>query len=381
MYRTHSGTGELPNGFSRRQIAAALSPRHQELILLPTEKCNFRCTYCYEDFGLGKMSERTQRALENFIARRVNSISRLRLSWFGGEPLLAKDVILRIARFAKQRCEEHGVAFDGGMTTNAYLLEPSLAAEIVSLNQDFFQITLDGYGETHDVVRQRADGRGTFETIWRNLLSLKALKTRFDVVIRIHVRRDNQENLEHLMVRLAEGFRGDRRFTLDFQHLRDMGGEGGKTIINGVTYDELQGIERHLRSVFIKGLNSVKAAECVETQMPAIATNGGESAGGQRPSERRANEPYICYAGKANSLLIRANGRVGKCTVAFHDDRNDLGYLDDDGTVRIDNDKLRPWIRGLGSLDPEDTGCPIKQMQAGKPREVGTLKGINIVAS
>jgi hypothetical protein len=53
----------LPNGFTRRQIAEAISPRIQELILLPTEKCNFRCTYCYEDFDLGKMSEETQRTV------------------------------------------------------------------------------------------------------------------------------------------------------------------------------------------------------------------------------------------------------------------------------------------------------------------------------
>ena len=53
----------LPNGFTRCQIAAAISPRIQELILLPTEKCNFRCTYCYEDFELGKMSEETRRTV------------------------------------------------------------------------------------------------------------------------------------------------------------------------------------------------------------------------------------------------------------------------------------------------------------------------------
>jgi uncharacterized protein len=327
------------------------------------------------------MSERTQRALESFIERRVKSLSRLRLSWFGGEPLLAKDVILRIVAFGKEQCERHGVAFDGGMTTNAYLLEPGLAEEIIQLNQDFFQITLDGYGETHDVVRRRADGRGTFNTIWANLLALKSLKLRFDVVIRIHVRRDNQENLEYLMERLAADFRGDRRFTLDFQHLRDMGGDGGKTIVDGVSYQELQGIEQRLRAIFVRGLNKAKTTECIEVQMPAVSQNGGESAGAQRPGERNANEPYICYAGKANSLLIRANGRVGKCTVAFHDDRNDIGYLEDDGSIRIDNEKLRPWIRGVGSLDPEDTGCPIKLMEAGKPKEMGKLKGISVVAT
>ncbi|WP_419321528.1 hypothetical protein ACN2C7_17340 [Caulobacter sp. ErkDOM-E] len=31
--------------FSRKRIGSVITPRLQELILLPTEKCNFRCTY------------------------------------------------------------------------------------------------------------------------------------------------------------------------------------------------------------------------------------------------------------------------------------------------------------------------------------------------
>jgi hypothetical protein len=54
---------ELPNGFDARQIAAYITQKFQELILLPTEKCNFRCTYCYEDFELGRMKESTILAL------------------------------------------------------------------------------------------------------------------------------------------------------------------------------------------------------------------------------------------------------------------------------------------------------------------------------
>ena len=61
------------------------------LILLPTEACNFRCTYCYEDFRLGRMSEDVVRGVEALLSRRAEGLARLEISWFGGEPLAAGD--------------------------------------------------------------------------------------------------------------------------------------------------------------------------------------------------------------------------------------------------------------------------------------------------
>jgi uncharacterized protein len=366
----------LPHGFTYPQIAAAISPQVQELILLPTEKCNFRCTYCYEDFELGKMSETTQRAIELFIDGRVPNLKVLNFSWFGGEPLVAKDIVLRISKYAKQRCAEYGVTFAGGLTTNAYVLDTALAQELIDLNQDFFQITLDGWKDAHDALRKRADGRGTFDVIWQNLKNMKSIRTHFEVVVRVHVRRDNQENLETLMREYAKEFFDDDRFRLDFQHLRDLGGEGGKTIIDGVTLDQLPAIEQRLRQIAIAevrrlrnenetidaldaAINPPLSAELDSSVVIEKAANAGESAGSQRASAQTEGAPYICYAAKTNSLLIRSNGRIGKCTVAFDDDRNDLGYLDDDGKIVINNQKLQPWIRGLGTLDTHITGCPM----------------------
>jgi uncharacterized protein len=359
----------LPNGFTRRQIAEAISPRIQELILLPTEKCNFRCTYCYEDFELGKMSEETQRAIELFIDKRMEGLELLKFSWFGGEPLVAKDVVLRLSRYAKQKCDEHGVKFQGGLTTNAYVLDQALARELISLNQDFFQITLDGWKEAHDLLRQRADGRGTFDVIWQNLLGLKALDLKFEVCVRIHVRRDNIENLEILMREYAKEFFDDKRFRLDFQHLRNMGGDGGKTIENVVTLQELNQIEKKLRKIVLAEMRQLRgqleSESCVDTAVIVEkASNAGESAGSQRASEQTAGEPYICYASKANSFLIRSNGRLGKCTVAFQDDRNDVGYLDSEGRVITNKDKFSLWYRGIEALDAGICGCPIQGMPA-----------------
>ena len=69
----------LPHGFGRGQLAAAISPRVQELILLPTEKCNFRCTYCYEDFKIsGVPNADLYQFLESGIV--VKTISRADLA-------------------------------------------------------------------------------------------------------------------------------------------------------------------------------------------------------------------------------------------------------------------------------------------------------------
>lgn len=374
---------ELPDGFTEQQIAEAISPRIQELIMLPTEKCNFRCTYCYEDFELGKMSAETQRAIELFLDKRVDGLSVLRFSWFGGEPLVASDIVLRISRYAKKICAERNIKFMGGITTNAYVLDQALARELIENHQDFFQITLDGWKSAHDAIRKRADGRGTFDVIWKNLLGLKALDLQFEVCVRIHVRRDNIENLEILMREFAEAFQGDRRFYLDFQHLRDMGGSGGQTVENPVSIPELREFEARLRSSYVNRMRQLskstdQAAPVYIAPVIVKAANAGESAGSQRASEQVMGAPYICYAARANSLLIRSNGRIGKCTVAFDDERNDLGYLSNDGLIVIDNEKLSPWIRGLGTLDIGEVGCPISTMP-GRPRTSAALRNISVV--
>src|SRR3979490_3029402 len=97
-------------------IADSFDPRHLELIILPTERCNFRCTYCYEDFKLGKMSRKVVDAIKLLLAARVNDLHSLQLSWFGGEPLLAKEIILEVNNFSKELyAQSH---YSSSITTN-----------------------------------------------------------------------------------------------------------------------------------------------------------------------------------------------------------------------------------------------------------------------
>jgi uncharacterized protein len=42
-----------------QDLVNCLSNEYQELILFPTEQCNLRCAYCYEDFKENSMSTDT----------------------------------------------------------------------------------------------------------------------------------------------------------------------------------------------------------------------------------------------------------------------------------------------------------------------------------
>lgn len=73
---------------------------------------------------------------------------------------------------------------------------------------------------------------------------------------------------------------------------------------------------------------------------------------------------YICYAGKPNSLGIRANGSLNKCTVALSDDRNSVGKINKDGTLTLNNERYSSWIKGFTTLDSWQMGCPLSYMNS-----------------
>ena len=356
---------DMLNEKHRNLLGNAITSRSLELTILPTEKCNFRCTYCYEDFEHGRMADHVLEGIENLIERRGPGLEKLSLSWFGGEPLLAKSVVLRISKYALEASRRHGFFFQGGLTTNAYTLDRKLARQLLDLNQEFFQITLDGWGEVHDRTRRLANGGGTFSTIWENIWALREQPHVFDCLLRIHLTPENIESTEYLCQQIGVMAGNDQRFRLDIQNVRNMGGELG-SLVESISDDELDARRVRLLQVFAESTGRVFRDPNAAGGLPR-----GESASSQRATSDSDDSgevaPYICYAAKPNSLLIRSTGRIGKCTVAFKDERNDLGHLNPDGTIKIDEEKLRFWSRGIGSLDLEELSCPLHELNFEEP--------------
>jgi len=95
---------EIIDGFSRHSLSSSLRNDHYHLILYPTEECNFRCVYCYEDFEVGNMPDWLVKSVKIHLENKMKKIKKLDISWFGGEPLVAKKILFEIAEYAYNLC-------------------------------------------------------------------------------------------------------------------------------------------------------------------------------------------------------------------------------------------------------------------------------------
>ena len=65
------------------------------ITVAPTMNCNFSCPYCFEKREINLMNKEVQDSLIKYIYKKIklNKIKKLVITWYGGEPLMAKDII------------------------------------------------------------------------------------------------------------------------------------------------------------------------------------------------------------------------------------------------------------------------------------------------
>lgn len=316
----------------RAILADSLSNNKLELIILPTEQCNFRCTYCYEDFELGNMSDEIVNAIIKLLDRRVPNLRALNLSWFGGEPMLALPIIEAISNRADYLCKTSSeCVLSGQITTNGSLLSRERFRRLIECKVTHYQITLDGFGVKHDETRKRAGGSGTFNKIWQNLVNMKESNYDFVVKIRTHFHPENIHSVFDLITKLNEEILTDKRFHIELHPLGHYG---------GVNDENFRVFSAHEAAKMEKLLNSYLAGTVVEGV------------------EEKKEDNHLCYAAKANSFVVRADGRISKCTVALNDNRNQVGRLLESGQIELENSKMIPWIQTLTSSDSSHRSCP-----------------------
>ncbi len=337
------------NGWTSEHLAqiGEASNKHFQIAILPTEQCNFRCTYCYEDYRVGRMKPEIVSAIKRLLRQRVGDLETLTVSWFGGEPLLAKNIVLDVSAFAADLASQHvRLGYRGGMTTNGYFLDYETASALAECGVREYQISLDGPREVHNETRLRADGRGTYERIWANLLAIRNSSLPVSVLLRVHFSADTVQSLLPLLDDIKTQFLTDSRFSVAVMPIGRWGG---------------------VNDAAIQLLSKDKQEQAITTFLTALFGENVSS-----PQNLSRIDGYVCYASRSNALVIRPNGDVAKCTLALYDERNKVGTLQPDGTIQLIPGRLAPWLRGLETLDPKVLSCPLGGMSA-RPEALGAV--------
>lgn len=177
--------------------AACATGRVVSLTICPTMGCNFDCPYCFENHKRGSMTPEVQKDVVSLAGRMLDTFGakELCVTWFGGEPLLAVEVIEKLSKKLIALVEEKDVGYSADIITNGYLLTQNAVDILEKCRVQTAQVTLDGLGDAHDATRHLAGGGPTFDRITQNL---RTLKLPFQVNIRHNVHEGNTDQIEPL---------------------------------------------------------------------------------------------------------------------------------------------------------------------------------------
>ena len=295
------------------------------LTILPTENCNFKCIYCYENLNKTFIDDEVIHSILKFISKEIlkRNLKYLKITWFGGEPLLALKKIQEFTNLLKNIVDKRDVTYIGNMSTNGYLLTKDTAKELVEIyNIKNFQITVDGPREIHNRYRPLRNGAGSYDVIVKNLIDLKNSNLDFQVFLRINYDITTVSTVIKWLPRFLQMFENDKRFIL-FPH-----------------------------EIF-----DFKDA-CVSPNVPfemikfALEYKLGNEISGF------FYKYNFCYAARPNSLVIMPDGSLRKCTVALYDKINHVGYINKEGDLIL-NKNFYKWVDLYHKVPEKCKNCPI----------------------
>ena len=131
-----------------------------------TDACNLNCKYCYEK-NMHYNREISFENMKKIIDTEIKNKSKESIiTFFGGEPLLKKDLIYDIVEYIKSKKSKTKFLYN--MTTNGVLIDD----EFVNFfeNNDFISlsISIDGAADSQNENRITKNGKATYELVAQN---------------------------------------------------------------------------------------------------------------------------------------------------------------------------------------------------------------------
>jgi uncharacterized protein len=291
------------------------------LTVAPTLACNFGCDYCFQ--GQDKPNEGmradVQDALLALIARVTPGIRRVHIAWYGGEPLLRRDLIASISERVIAHCQARGLGYDAMIVTNGYFLDAAAARMLVERKVRGAQVTLDGLPDDHDARRHLHSKKGTFARIVANLKEVVDAVPALTLSVRVNIDERNREDIDGLIDLMArEGLGGRKNLKMYFAPVEAMT-EG------------------------CHGVTDVTMSKSRYAQLEAELYRRGFQAGlTALPYPPRFHG--TCAAVRPRGFVILPSGDVHKCWDTVNDPSRKVGSVFDLDALR-DDPLAQAWLR------------------------------------
>ena len=290
--------------------------------IYPTTDCNARCFYCFE---LGRsripMTKETAEKTAYYIRNHCGG-EKVKLSWFGGEPLYNRGAIETICKILKKE----NVEFKSSAVSNGYLFDAeTVETAVKDWNLKSVQITLDGTEETYNKVKAFVyKGVNPYRTVMKNIGHLLDAEVR--VQIRLNMDLYNAEELMKLVEELAERFGGRKGIYVYAHHIF----KGNEAMADSHTEEEWA--ERTQAMIRLED----KIREC------GLESKAGIS------KHIKLNH---CMADSGRSVTILPDGHIGLCEHFSEDEF--IGHIDQEG---FDEKVVQSWKERMPEI-PECAEC------------------------
>jgi len=144
------------------------------ICLFLTSNCNLRCKYCYERMDSDKnienvsMSRDTASAAIDFLLSNSRELNRVKILFFGGEPLLNMPLLEFILEYASKIAYENEKTITYSITTNGTIYNEKISSIINKYNIRVL-LSFDGPPAIQDKMRPFVDETGSHEVVLRNI--------------------------------------------------------------------------------------------------------------------------------------------------------------------------------------------------------------------
>jgi uncharacterized protein len=174
----------------------------------PTAMCQLGCHYCGQKHTNDYLSNTQEMQIVQYLQKELQTgkYTALSIAWFGAEPLLGYEQILRLSAQFKDMALAHQVPYSAKIVTNGLQLTAEKYKTLLDLDCTFFEVTLDGTAEHHDKRRYKKSQKGSFDEIFKNVLAIANSPDYKDysLSIRCNVDEQNHAGVLDLLHLLAE---------------------------------------------------------------------------------------------------------------------------------------------------------------------------------